>query len=112
MTDYPHLDSYQLILKCIDDMLINKYNNYIFYVHNLGHFDIIFIYNVLIKSNFEYRIWLLYFKYYNENIILLLNYILNTTMRYNIIINLDIKIKSYSKTKVNDYKYIKISFLL
>ena len=33
-------------------------------------------------------------------------------MRNNIIIKLDIKIKSYSKPKVNDYKYIKISFLL
>ena len=51
LSDFPNLDSEQLILKSIDEMLTNKYNNYIFYVHNLAHYDIVFIYNVLLKSN-------------------------------------------------------------
>lgn len=32
-------------------MLVNKYHNFIFYVHNLGRFDIIFIYKILLDYN-------------------------------------------------------------
>jgi hypothetical protein len=32
-------------------MLTEKYNNYIFYVHNLGKFDVIFLYLILLDSN-------------------------------------------------------------
>ena len=77
-------------------MLVNKYNNYIFYVHNLGHYDIVFMYNILLKVNLD--------KGYEY-------YILNTTMRDNTIIKLEIKIKVYSMTKENKYRYIKISFV-
>ena len=96
LSDYPQLDSSQLILKCIDEMLVNKYNNFIFFAHNLGHFDVVFLYNVLLKSNLD--------RGYDY-------YILNTTMRDNTIIKLNIKIKVFSETKENKYRYIKISFV-
>ena len=96
LTDYSYLDSNLLILTCIDDMLISRYHNYIFYVHNLGRYDIVFIYSVLLKANVDKG-----FSYY----------ILNTVMKDNVIIKLDVKIKKYSQTKYPDYKYIKISFV-
>lgn len=96
LSDNPNLDSSELILKCIDDMLVNKYNNYIFYVHNLGHYDIVFLYNVLLNFNLH--------KGYEY-------YILKTTMRDNTIIKLEIRIKVISTSKENKYKYIKISFV-
>lgn len=47
-----------LILKCIDSMLKYKYDNFIFFSHNFGGYDFIFIYNILLKANqdkgFEY----------------------------------------------------------
>ena len=96
LSDNPNLDSSELILKCIDDMLVNKYNNYIFYVHNLGNYDIVFLYNVLLNFNLH--------KGYEY-------YILKTTMRDNTIIKLEIKIKVISTSKENKYRYIKISFV-
>lgn len=96
LSDYPDLDSSKLILKCIDDMLVSKYHNYIFYVHNLGHYDIVFLYNILLNTNLD--------KGYEY-------YILKTTMRDNTIIKLDIKIKVYSNTDKIKYKFIKISFV-
>lgn len=45
------LDSDKLILRCIYSLLQNKYNNYTFYVHNMGRFDIVFILKVLINAN-------------------------------------------------------------
>ena len=98
LTDYNNLDSQNLILKCIDDMLINKYNNFIFYTHNLGKYDVVFLYNALLKANSD--------KGYNY-------YILNTTMRESTIIRLDIKIKMKSNksiNKENKTRFIKISF--
>ncbi len=98
LTDYPDLDKSKLILKCIDDMLVSKYNNFIFYVHNLGHYDIVFLYNILLQTNLEKG-----YEYYN----------IKTTMRDNTIIKLDIKIKVYFKTEenLNKFKTIKISFV-
>lgn len=96
LTDYPHYNSDQLILKCIDEMLVNKYNNYIFYVHNLGHYDIVFLYNVILKYNLR--------KGYDY-------YILKTIMRDNTIIKLDIRKKIISNTQENKHRYIKISFV-
>jgi hypothetical protein len=78
LSDYENLDSKKLILKCIDDMLLNKYNNFIFYVHNFGKYDVVFLYNVLLKANVD--------KGYEY-------YILNTIMKDNTIIRLNIKIK-------------------
>ena len=68
----------KLVLDCINDMLIHKYHNFIFYVHNFGKFDVIFLYNVLLRANDK-----LGFDYY----------ILTPIMRDNIIIKLTIKIK-------------------
>jgi len=54
-TDY---NSDELILKCLDTMLQTKYNNFTFYAHNFGRYDVIFIYNIIQKANekkgFEY----------------------------------------------------------
>ena len=54
----PSLDSNLLIILCIDSLLIPKYNNFIFYIHNLGKFDVIFLYKVLrefyLKKKQEY----------------------------------------------------------
>jgi len=95
LTDYPNITAEALILKCIDDMLTYRYHNYLFYAHNLGHYDIVFIYNVLLQFNLnigsDY-------------------YILNSTMRENIIIKLEIRIKKVSASK-DTQRYIKISFV-
>jgi hypothetical protein len=40
--------SQQLVLYCINQMLKPKFNNFIFYVHNLGKFDVIFGQKVLV----------------------------------------------------------------
>jgi hypothetical protein len=45
------LDSDKVIIECFDRLLTNKYNNYTFYVHNLGNFDIAFFLKVLVKAN-------------------------------------------------------------
>jgi hypothetical protein len=43
--------SNELIIECINEMLVNKYNNYTFYVHNLHGYDSVFILNALIEYN-------------------------------------------------------------
>jgi len=104
LSDFPNLDPYKLILKCIDDMLVNKYNNFIFYVHNLGHFDVVFLYNTLLKANID--------KGYDY-------YILNTSMREDTIIKLNIKIKVISSLTLKDednnnnnkHRYLNISLV-
>lgn len=40
-----------LVLKCIDSMLIPKYNKFYFYVHNLGRFDVVFLFKILLDYN-------------------------------------------------------------
>ena len=49
-------------------MLVNRYNNFIFYVHNLGHYDIVFLYNVLLNFNLSKG-----YDYYILNLYLYLN---------------------------------------
>lgn len=54
LTDFDNnYNSDLLILSCIDSMLISKYHNFIFYTHNFGNYDFIFIYNVLKKANVD-----------------------------------------------------------
>lgn len=71
--------SQRLVLKCIDAMLIPTYNNYIFYVHNFGRFDAIFIqkilldYNLSVLSEHQYKLVPLY----RDNIIIKLDVIKN-----------------------------------
>lgn len=45
------LDSDKLILTCLDSMLQKENHNTIFYAHNFGNFDFIFIYNIIKKAN-------------------------------------------------------------
>ena len=58
------LDSDSLIMRCLDSMLIEKYNGYTFYVHNLGRFDIYFILKVIVNANTHFP------NIYNYNLIL------------------------------------------
>jgi DNA polymerase type B, organellar and viral len=43
--------SEQLVLKCIDDMLVNQYNGYVFYTHNFGRYDARFLLKILKEEN-------------------------------------------------------------
>ena len=95
LTEIINGDSQDLILKCIDNMLINKYNNFIFYTHNLGNYDVVFIYNALIKANEDKG-----FNYYN----------LKSTFRDDTIIKLEVKIYTNLENK-NYNNSIKISFV-
>ena len=47
-------NSDNLIISCLDGMLVEKYNGYTFYVHNLRKFDIYFILHALIKVDNVY----------------------------------------------------------
>jgi len=80
--------SHKLVLHCIDQMLEPKFNKFMFYVHNLGKFDVIFFHKVLID--------------YNKNVEN--KYKLEPLYRDNKIIRLTIKIK-WNK------KHIQISFV-
>ena len=46
-SDYPEYDSWDFILKCIDDMLINKYHKSIFYYHNLSSYDVMLYFFIM-----------------------------------------------------------------
>jgi hypothetical protein len=96
LSDSPDLDSNKLILKCINEMLISKYHNYIFYTHNFAKYDVVFLYNMLLNYNLER----------GEDY-----YILETIMRDNRIIKLNIKIKVKSENNENKVKYIKIALV-
>lgn len=45
------LNSEELILKCLENLISAKYDKYTFYVHNLGRYDIYFLLNILVKSD-------------------------------------------------------------
>jgi DNA polymerase type B, organellar and viral len=93
LKDYTHNFQYDiLVLNCIDNMLVNKYHNFIFYCHNFGRYDCIFLYNILAKANINKG-----FEYYK----------LETTIRDDVIIQLTIKIKP-DKDK---HRYIKINIV-
>ena len=80
--------SNKLVLKCLDDMLVDQYHNFIFYVHNLGKFDVVFLYKILL----------------DYNLIVKNKYILQPLYRNNQIIRLTVKLN-------NNKKEIKISFV-
>jgi hypothetical protein len=90
-----NLNSDFLIEQCIDNMLVDKYNNFIFYAHNFSKYDVIFLYNILLKANER--------KGYEH-------YKLKTTMRDSDIIRLDLSIKVKSIENDKKDKTIKISF--
>lgn len=87
----PSLNSNMLIINCINSMLDPKYNNYYWYIHNMGKFDIIYIYKTLVDYN-------LISNNPEED------YLLTTTYKGNKMLRLVIK-KKYKN------KYIKITFL-
>jgi len=87
-------DSDELLTTCIDNML-NEYNGYIFYTHNFGKFDSVFILNILkrfnIKIGFEYYILK---PLYKDDKLLKLNILINKdklkkNIKYNKIIIID-----------------------
>ena len=45
------LDSDHVIIRCFNEMLKPKYNNYIFYVHNFSKYDVSFILKALVNFN-------------------------------------------------------------
>jgi hypothetical protein len=91
ITDYiSSLDSNLLLIICIDSMLISKYHNYNFYIHNMGKFDVVFIHKILKEFNFHKK----------EEY-----YILKSVFRDDVMLKLSISIK------INKKKYIKINFI-
>lgn len=75
--------SEDIILNCINAMLINKYHNYIFYIHNLGGYDAYFLLNVLYNYNYNHK--QVYYK-------------LDPIFRDDRILRLNISIKNKSKS--------------
>lgn len=85
----PSLDSNLLLILCIDSMLITKYHNYNFYIHNMGNYDIIYIYKILCEYNLNKKEE--YYKLktiYKDNIILKLSISIKTSTKKTIKINL------------------------
>lgn len=66
-----------LVLNCINSMLINDYHGCKFYVHNLGGFDAVFVYKVLDEYNLHHNNY----------------YVLDPIFRDNRIIKLDVKVR-------------------
>lgn len=48
-------NSEDLILRCLEALISNKYDGFTFYVHNLGRFDIYFILKILVNSE-KYKV--------------------------------------------------------
>ena len=82
--------STNLILECINSMLIEKYHGFIFYVHNLGGFDGIFLLNALNTYNV-----------YNNDY-----YKIDTIFRDNRIIRLTISIKLNNKSRMRKITFV------
>lgn len=52
LTDYgSSLNSNMLIINCINSILNPKYDNYFWYIHNMGKFDIVYIFKTLVDHN-------------------------------------------------------------
>jgi hypothetical protein len=49
--DKETLDSSNIVLAIIDEMLRPKYERVTFYCHNLGGYDVVFILNILLEYN-------------------------------------------------------------
>ena len=71
-------------------MLISKYHNYNFYVHNLGLFDVVFLHKILKEFNLHYK---------KDK------YLLKSIFRDGVMLKLSVSIK------VSNNKYIKINFI-
>lgn len=75
-------NSNDLVIECLNSILVHKYNNYTFYVHNLQGFDVVFILDAMEEYNNNNGE---YYKY-------------SPIFRDNRIISLTIKIKTKSGT--------------
>jgi DNA polymerase type B, organellar and viral len=83
LSDYT--DSDQLILACLNSMLISKYHNFIFYCHNFGKYDLVFILRIIKEYNLK-----LGYDYYQ----------ISTIIRDDVIIKLKLQIKSSSNKSI------------
>ena len=73
LTDYfdnTAASSSKLVLKCLDEMLNYANSNYIFYVHNLGRFDVIFLQKILQDYNLKVKDKYVLRPFYRDNKIL------------------------------------------
>jgi hypothetical protein len=95
VTFYLDKGNQDILLNCIDSMLITKHHNYIFYIHNLNY-DGIYIINKLKSVNLIKG-----FEYYR----------IKTLYKDSAILKLEISIGKNSDVEVKDQKrYIKIIF--
>ncbi len=81
-TYYLHdgISSEELVLRCIDDMLVNEFNGNTFYTYNFGRYDSTFLVKILKQFNLR--------KDYEH-------YKLNTICRYNKPLRFTINVKKY-----------------
>ena len=86
-------DSVELVVGCFDNMLSDKYNGYIFYTHNFGRFDSVFVHKILLEVNNKKG-----FKYYD----------LKPSYRNNIMLKLDIKLSKQSNNERKPFNKISI----
>lgn len=90
------LNSEQVILSLVDAMLVEKYNKYIYYVHNLSGYDAPFIIKTLLDYNSKRGTDI---------------YVLDTLFRDGRIIYMSVSKKLFKSTKLKD-KFIKVMFTL
>jgi hypothetical protein len=83
-------NSNDLLLDCFN-LLLNKYNGYIFYIHNFGKYDSIFILKILIEAN--KKIGSVYYK-------------LEPVYKDDIMLKLDIKVKNKKITIIDSYNLL------
>jgi len=86
----PNLDSNLFVILCLNSLLIEKYHNYIFYIHNMGKFDAVFLHKILKEFNLHKK----------EEY-----YILKSIFRDDRMLKLSVSIR------ISNKKYIKINFV-
>lgn len=69
----------KLLISCIDDMLKPKFDNFIFYVHNLGRYDAVYIQKILHDFNTKVRAKYVITPFYRDNQVLRLTIKVNLT---------------------------------
>lgn len=83
--------SNKLVLACLDAMLIKEHHKFIFYVHNFGKYDAIFLYKIILDAN-------LYLEVEEQ-------YVLEPLYRDDRMLKLTVK------KRMNNNKFIKITFV-
>lgn len=123
LTDFRN--SKDLILHCINEMLVPKYHNYTFYCHNFGNYDLYFIYKVLEDFNYtnknhndyknideslitdskDLNLSPDHLSNFNWNALQVKKYYMNLIFRDDQVLKLEIKIKN-SKNKITKITFI------